>query len=357
VRLVFILLLAAFSLPGAFGQESRKFSAADGSFSGMAALVNLETDKSGAEIAVLRRESDGRVVKVALSRLSPEDVTWIEGARMALAVPEILRGRLTLEDRARLRRESGSDPAAEVAVEAALSWLSGRQNQDGSWGMVNKSGMTGLVLLAMAGNGHGPGSPVYGNAVKRGTAWLAEVAAGNVAPFTGIFSDKPSVISSVYEHAIATQGLAEVYALSPRGKTIPPALKEIIEKALDIIVKKQNPRGAWSYRDGIGYDPAGTGRDDLSVSCWQIHALWTARTAGFQRERMPAALKKAANYLESTRNSDAGFGSPNRTAHYNQWNLSGGALSGLFELKPDQFGKQQPAVQPKFSNGRAGPSR
>jgi hypothetical protein len=342
VRLVSILLLV-FYVHTVTAQEYRKFTAADGSFSGMAALVNLEKDRTGAEVAVLKRQADGRVVKVILSRLSPEDIAWVESERAVLSVPEVMRSRMTLENRVRLRKESGSDPSAEVAVEAALSWLSGRQNQDGSWGASNKAAMTGLALLAMAGNGHGPLSPVYADPVKRGTAFLTDLAARNAAPFTGVFSDRPALITSTYEHAIGTQALSEIYALTPRSAENVAGLKSAVENALGIIVKKQNPQGAWAYKDGIGYDPLGA--TDLSVSCWQIHALWACRTAGLQREGMPAAIAKAAKYLESTRSTDGGFGKPDRASHYNQWNLSGGALSGYFEVKPNNLTRADPIAQ------------
>lgn len=109
VRLVSILLLV-FYVHNVTAQEYRKFTAADGSFSGMATLVNLERDKTGAELVVLKRQADGRTVKVLLARLTPEDIAWVEGARAALSVPEIMRSRMPWKTARGREKKAGAIP-------------------------------------------------------------------------------------------------------------------------------------------------------------------------------------------------------------------------------------------------------
>lgn len=254
-----------------------------------------------------------------------------------IALPVALRSRCSPAERSQKMRENGGNEECEAAVKKSLKWLKEKQNPDGSWGESHKGGMTGLALLAFLGHCETPESPVYGETVLKGLTYLMELGQKNKAPFDGIYSTKPSVISSTYEHGIAAYAMGEMYSFSKLGTKPIPGLRESFERAAAIIIEKQNERGSWGYKDGIGYDPYG--RDDLSVTGWQYQALKAAKHTNLKIPGLPGAIKKVEKYLESTQTADGGFGNPDRTAHYNQWNLTGAALLGLQTLGVGNAGK------------------
>jgi hypothetical protein len=328
VKLILLLLISFLPVVSGMAQEVRKFSTADGSSSVLATLVRVDTDSSGASVAVLRRKADGFVVRVRVTTLSPEDIKYITASDELFSVPVNMRGRLTPVSRAEWRQKCGSSAvAAEAAVERTLHWLNTNQNPNGSWGKSHPAAMTGLALLVFAGHGHGPASPQYGKVITNGINSLLETAQKNLAPFAGILSDHPGTTISTYEHGIATQALAEMFALSQHGKKAPAGLGDMTAKAEGIILLKQSRTGAWGYKDGLGYDPLGG--NDLSVTGWQIHAVCACRDAGFSNEKRSKVLQMAMNYLKQKQSQEGGFGNANRTEYYNQWNLTGSALSGM----------------------------
>ena len=222
-----------------------------------ASLVDVDYDKTGKATAILRRQGTGTNLRVQVEQLSEADRAYIASMADWLRAPQSLRGRLTVESRDEVRKSAGSSAAAESAVEKALLWLTARQNPDGSWGTTYAPAMTGLALLALTGQGHGADSARYGRHIASGTAYLSALGAKNSNPFEGVLSNKPAVVTSVYEHAIATQALAEVLALAKISNTVPAGLDSVTANAERIILTAQAPNGAWGYKDGIGYDRYG----------------------------------------------------------------------------------------------------
>lgn len=260
-----------------------------------------------------------------------------------IALPVALRSRCSPAERTTKMRENGGNDQCEAAVKKSLKWLKEKQNPDGSWGESHKAGMTGMALLSFLGHCETPESPVYGETVLKGLTFLMELGAKNKAPFDGIYSTKPGVISSTYEHGIAAYAMGEMYSFSKLGTKPIPGLRESFERAAAIIIEKQNERGSWGYKDGIGYDPYG--RDDLSVTGWQYQALKAAKHTNLKIPGLPAAVKKVEKYLESTQTADGGFGNPDHNSHYNQWNLTGAALLGLQTLGVGNAGKINKGVR------------
>ena len=247
-----------------------------------------------------------------------------------VSIPPHIRGRCSPAERAQKLKDNGGSDQCETAVRSSLKWLKENQNKDGSWGESHKGGMTGLALLAYLGHCETPESPVYGETVLKGLTFLMETGAKNKPPFDGVYSEKPSANSSTYEHGIAAYALGEMYSFAKLGTKQIPGLRESFERGAGIIIEKQNPHGAWGYKDGIGYDAYG--RDDLSVTGWQFQALKAARHTGLKITGLNAAVKKVEKYLESTQTAGGGFGNPDHSQHYNQWNLTGAALLGLQTL-------------------------
>ncbi len=175
----------------------------------------------------------------------------------------------------------------EAAVVKALDWLKRNQAPDGSWGP-NKPAMTGLGLLAFLAHGETTSSDDYGQTVEKAIRFLVSIQDPE-GRFTKI--DQPGS----YAHAIATYGISEAY-----GLTRIPAIKPVMEKAVQVILNGQQPKGGWDY----GYSK--TARRDTSVAAWQIQALKAAYIAGAENTGIKEAMDKAVEDLKSAFDAESG---------------------------------------------------
>ncbi|MBX6313898.1 MAG: terpene cyclase/mutase family protein, partial [Isosphaeraceae bacterium] len=182
--------------------------------------------------------------------------------------------------KAKLVRREGGSVESERAVERGLDWLGRHQRSDGSWSLdyrkecsgkgcppdkhVNSdTAATGLALLPMLGAGQTHTEPGrYQKAVKGGLDWLLKVQKPN--------GDLRQGGGNMYSHAIASMALCEAY-----GITKDERLKEPAQRAINFIVKAQNPDdGGWRYQPG---QPG-----DTSVFGWQMFALRSGYLAGLE---------------------------------------------------------------------------
>ncbi|MGO8690255.1 MAG: prenyltransferase/squalene oxidase repeat-containing protein [Thermoguttaceae bacterium] len=184
-------------------------------------------------------------------------------------------------------------PAAQRAIDKALGWLAGRQNDDGSFGSgayranVGICGLSGMALMA---GGSTPARGPYGQQVDRALDYvLANAQASG-------FICEPAATSHgpMYGHGFATTFLAECYGMSPR-----PDLREKLSKAVKLIINCQNKEGGWRYypqRDDA----------DISVTVCQVMALRAAHNAGIYvpTETIDHATK---DYVLRCQNADGGF--------------------------------------------------
>lgn len=185
--------------------------------------------------------------------------------------------------------------AVDRAVIRALEWLKKNQAPDGSWGP-NKPGMTGLGLLTFLAHGETTASPEYGQTVEKAIRFLLSIQQPNGA--FGPIDNQPGV----YAHAIATYAISEAY-----GLTRIPDLKPAMEKAIEIIVKGQQPGGLWDYK----YDKGA--RWDTSVSGWQVQALKAAYIAGAEVPGLKEAMDLAVQGFVNSQNPETGrFGYSSR---------------------------------------------
>lgn len=185
--------------------------------------------------------------------------------------------------------------AVDRAVIRALEWLKKNQAPDGSWGP-NKPGMTGLGLLTFLAHGETTASPEYGQTVEKAIRFLLSIQQPNGA--FGPIDNLPGV----YAHAIATYAISEAY-----GLTRIPDLKPAMEKAIEIIVKGQQPGGLWDYK----YDKGA--RWDTSVSGWQVQALKAAYIAGAEVPGLKEAMDLAVQGFVNSQNPETGrFGYSSR---------------------------------------------
>ncbi|MCA8916371.1 MAG: hypothetical protein KDB90_13255 [Planctomycetes bacterium] len=138
--------------------------------------------------------------------------------------------------------------------------------RDNGWKDTNNIGLTGLAMLAFTGNGYNHRSGDYHRVLRMSILSLRKVQDND-----GCFGPKGDD-HFVYNHAIATMAMAEAYGLSQDGVLAP-----IVEKAVDFILKAQNPGLGWRY----GVQP---GVNDTSVTCWMVMALHAAKLAGIETD-------------------------------------------------------------------------
>jgi len=144
----------------------------------------------------------------------------------------------------------------------------------------------GLLPFLAAGITHKPSGRTqddqYVKSVKRALEWMV-THQGKDGRFGG---------STMYEHGLATIALCEAY-----GLTADPALKYPAQKALDYIVKAQDPNsGGWRYQPRQG--------GDTSVVGWQVMALKSGQMSGLSVPNI--TLKMAEKWLESCESTDGG---------------------------------------------------
>lgn len=245
----------------------------------------------------------------------------------AFIIHPYFQNRQSSRRRAMLRNWS-ADKQAAAAVDAGLEWLCRHQSADGRWdaeafqeacrGEAEKRcrgagqprynvGLTGLALLAFLGRGitHIPAATWWFagilpggehntvSAALRLARWSATVAKGvrfllSVQDGEGCFGER--VTRFTYNHAIATQAIAEAY-----GMTRDDSLREPLVRAVNFIVKCQNPGLGWRY--GVR-----NGDNDTSVTTWMTMALSSARAAGVP---VPvSAFRGAKNWITRATDDD-----------------------------------------------------
>ncbi len=179
-----------------------------------------------------------------------------------------------------LRRYGGTSET-EDAVSRGLRWLANHQDADGGWSASNFNlhchhftqclgkgleefnvGLTGLCALAFLGAGQvpGPDGP-YGRNLERALGYL--MAQQRFDGAIGPRGDK-----FIYNHGIATFALCEAYSFTRDARY----LKSVLA-ALNFSEVSQQAGGGWDYSD------TRTGRNDLSITGWQVMAIRTAQIA------------------------------------------------------------------------------
>jgi len=183
-----------------------------------------------------------------------------------------------------------------------LSWLAGRQNENGSWtGKVGYKlnngyrftresghvGVTSLALMAFLAGGHLPGRGEYGQVVERGLGWLLDAANAQGDGYITAGGTR------MYSHAFATLVLAEVYGMTHRDD-----VRNVLQRAVDFIVRAQNAEGGWRYEP---HAP----QSDMSIVVCQVLALRAARNIGIQVPKV--TIDRAAQYVVDSAITDQDF--------------------------------------------------
>lgn len=182
-------------------------------------------------------------------------------------------------------------PAARSGIERGLAYLAQAQADDGSFGgdrYGKHVGITAIGALAFMADGHVPGRGEYGPAVERALEFVL-----NHATESGLLAADTSH-GPMYGHGYATLFLGEVY-----GQTQDPRVREVLLKAVRLIVDCQNHEGGWRYHPRP-FDA------DVSVTITQIMALRSARNAGLSVPK--ETIDRAVTYVRQCQNpGDGGF--------------------------------------------------
>ncbi len=176
-------------------------------------------------------------------------------------------------------------PGTERAVFEGLQWLADHQDDDGRWnsdefmlhdpisdrtsgeGDPNHDvGLTGLALLAFLGDGHSLRRGLHKEVVVQGARFLSR----SQNKETGLIGDAVGH-SFIYDHALATLSLCELYRID---RSI--ILKKRAQKAIDYLSRHRQPYGVW------GYQPPPSGSSDTSVTGWALFACKSAQDAGLK---------------------------------------------------------------------------
>lgn len=184
----------------------------------------------------------------------------------------------------------------EKRIDAALLWLAHHQHEDGYWSAKKfressqriakeaamtgnieflnsvgaddfgdercNVGLSGMALLAFAGEGETIRPCAHREVVRKGLDWLLSQQDED-----GCFGARDGD-EFIYNHAYCTQALCEHLALS-----LDESLRAPAQRAVDFICEAQNPDLGWRY----GIKP---GDNDSSVTAAMILALHTADQAG-----------------------------------------------------------------------------
>lgn len=250
------------------------------------------------------------------------------------AIPAGMRSRCSMSQRMKRLRESGGEDRAERAVREGLEFLATKQNKEtGAFGEEYTAAMTGLSLLAYLGHCETPESPKFGDSVVNAALFLMDRCLKN----DGKITSSPGH-HEAYEHAIATYALAELYTMTKEsGKEI-PRLESVLKKAVGVIVDAQTKDGGWPY----GF--AAQGKEDMSVSGWQIQALKAAYNTGRSFPGVEKSLDLATKkYIPAIQDSEGAF-KYNPDHAKGKPTLTGAALLALYIWK----GADTPTFQKGF---------
>jgi hypothetical protein len=144
--------------------------------------------------------------------------------------------------------------------------------------------------MAFMADGHLPGRGRYGEVVERGLEFVLSSASES-----GLIAAETSH-GPMFGHGFATLFLGEVYGMTAPGSG-DPRVREVLLKAVRLIVNTQNDEGGWRYHP-VPFDA------DVSVTITQVHALRSARNAGLSVPR--ETIDRAVAYVKACQNPDDG---------------------------------------------------
>lgn len=239
------------------------------------------------------------IVGARMGTAAPKTIITSELADVPTTVPE--KAIYKLRDPGKRKEfiaELGGSEKTELGVEHALAWLAGTQSDDGRWDIdgfktlsacggpgdqINEDvALTGLCLLSYLGAGYTHVKGDHKETVRKAVNWLVvgQKEDGNLQRE-----------GQMYGQAIGTAALCECYSMTADKRLLEP-----IQKAVDFILKAQNPGAGWRYQPRKD--------NDTSVTGWQVLALKSAMIAGIKFP--PEHFEWVEKWLDSVRRGDGG---------------------------------------------------
>ncbi len=192
-------------------------------------------------------------------------------------------------------------PEASRAIDKGLEYLLAAQQKNGSWDSdgagLHAVANTSLALMAFMGKGQFPGFGPHAEPLDRGMKWLLKEAKKRPDGYLG---------TVMYEHGFATLALSEMWGMV-RDPQDDDAIKEALEKAVEVILRSQNVGGGWRYQ------PQADAGQDTSCTMTVFHALASAHQAGIVVPN--ATIARVVKYLQSVHDpQNGGFGYTSRSS-------------------------------------------
>jgi hypothetical protein len=190
-------------------------------------------------------------------------------------------------------------PEAQAAIDRGLAYLARSQAADGSHDdnqgpNVAVAGLAGLALMA---GGHQPGRGQHARAVSRAMDFLLARAAANTPAGYLHGGEALGHSGGMYQHGFGALFLAELYGMVP-DPARQRRLRDVLEKAVGVILRSQNAAGGWRYTPYAG-------EADVSVTVAQLMALRAARNAGVFVPK--SVVDAAVGYIKACQQPDGGF--------------------------------------------------
>lgn len=172
----------------------------------------------------------------------------------------------------------------EQSIDRALVWLARQQDNDGSIDAPDSAqpAATSLTVMAFLSKGHLPGEGPYGRVLDKAIDFVLRCQQPDgLLAYSGGGGRSTSGKTANYNHAIAGLMLTEVYGMTDRARAA--RLKPAIINAVNFTRRDQvKPKGDPDDRGGWRYLYSETyGDSDLSVTAWQLMFLRSAKNAEF----------------------------------------------------------------------------
>ena len=219
----------------------------------------------------------------------PAEMSTVANVKSPIVMPGIMASR-NPGQRGRALGKWGAG-GGDATVMRALRWLKMQQKSDGSWGDEStfKTALTGMAILTYLAHNETPAPDTeFGPTVERAIKFLCDsLGSGEY------FRDKDG---NNYSHPIGVYALGEAYAMTKN-----PLVKSAVERAVQPIIRGQNPANGWEYK------MAPTARTDTSFSGWCAQAIKAVHAAGAEAPGLHECYEKAKHAFDSTFNGDHFF--------------------------------------------------